>query len=153
MTAPRATVAGRLVAFRSQGKTAFAHVEDESGRLQLYFRQDALGAAFDVVKLLDLDDHVGVSGKLFRTRTGETTLRVESLTLLAKSLRPLPRGKVQQTEDGTKVYGGLEDPEVRFRQRYADLAVHPEVREIFRIRAARHQPHPPLPRRSRLPRG
>ncbi len=132
---PAATVAGRLVAFRSQGKTAFAHVEDETGRLQLYFRQDALGAAFDVVKLLDLDDHVGVSGKLFRTRTGETTLRVESLTLLAKSLRPLPRGKVQQTEDGTKVYGGLEDPEVRFRQRYADLAVHPEVREIFRIRA------------------
>jgi lysyl-tRNA synthetase class 2 len=130
-----ATVAGRLVAFRSQGKTAFAHLEDESGRLQLYFRQDALGAAFDVVKLLDLDDHVGASGRLFRTRTGETTLRVESLMLLAKSLRPLPRGKVQQTEEGTKVYGGLEDPEVRFRQRYADLAVHPEVREIFRIRA------------------
>ena len=132
---PAATVAGRLVAFRSQGKTAFAHVEDESGRLQLYFRQDALGAAFDVVKLLDLDDHVGASGRLFRTRTGETTLRVESLTLLAKSLRPLPRGKVQQTDEGTRVYGGLEDPEVRFRQRYADLAVHPEVREIFRIRA------------------
>ena len=132
---PAATVAGRLVAYRSQGKTAFAHVEDETGRLQLYFRQDALGAAFDVVRLLDLDDHVGASGRLFRTRTGETTLRVESLTLLAKSLRPLPRGKVQQTEEGTKVYGGLEDPEVRFRQRYADLAVHPEVREIFRVRA------------------
>jgi lysyl-tRNA synthetase class 2 len=132
---PAATVCGRLVAFRSQGKTAFAHLEDEGGRLQLYFRQDALGAAFDVVKLLDLDDHVGASGRLFRTRTGETTLRVESLTLLSKSLRPLPRGKVQQTDEGTKVFGGLEDPEVRFRQRYADLAVHPEVREIFRVRA------------------
>ena len=112
---PAATVAGRLVAFRSQGKTAFAHVEDESGRVQLYFRQDALGAAFDVVKLLDLDDHVGASGKLFRTRTGETTLRVESLTLLAKSLRPLPRGKVQQTDDGllidgvTRLHGGEVD--------------------------------------------
>ncbi len=132
---PAATVCGRLVAFRSQGKTAFAHLEDESGRVQLYFRQDALGEAFDVVKLLDLDDHVGASGTLFRTRTGETTLRVTSLTLLAKSLRPLPRGKVQQTDEGMKVYGGLEDPEVRFRQRYADLAVHPEVREIFRVRA------------------
>jgi lysyl-tRNA synthetase class 2 len=132
---PGATVCGRLVAFRSQGKTAFAHVEDESGRVQLYFRQDALGDAFEVVKLLDLDDHMGASGRLFRTRAGETTLRVESLTLLSKSLRPLPRGKVQQTDEGTRVFGGLEDPEVRFRQRYADLAVHPEVREIFRVRA------------------
>lgn len=132
---PAASVAGRIVAFRSQGKTAFAHVEDPAGRLQLYFRQDALGDAFNVVKLLDLDDHIGVTGRLFRTRTGETTLRVESLTLLSKSLRPLPRGKVQQTDEGTRVFGGLEDPEVRFRQRYADLAVHPEVREIFRVRA------------------
>jgi lysyl-tRNA synthetase class 2 len=132
---PVASVAGRIVSYRSQGKTAFAHVEDVSGRLQLYFRQDALGPGFELVKLLDLDDHVGARGRLFRTRTGETTLRVDAVTLLAKSLRPLPRGKVQETDEGTHVFGGLDDPEVRFRQRYADLAVRPEVREVFRTRA------------------
>jgi lysyl-tRNA synthetase class 2 len=132
---PRAAVAGRIVSYRSQGKTAFAHIEDISGRLQLYFRQDALGPAFDLVKLLDLDDHIGASGTLFRTRTGETTLRVDGMELLAKSLRPLPRGKVQAAEDGDRTFGGLDDAEVRFRQRYADLAVHPEVREVFRMRA------------------
>ena len=73
---PEAAVAGRIVSYRSQGKTAFAHVEDATGRLQLYFRLDALGPAFEVVKLLDLDDHIGAKGRLFRTRTGETTLRV-----------------------------------------------------------------------------
>jgi len=132
---PEAAVAGRIVSYRSQGKTAFAHVEDATGRLQLYFRLDALGPAFEVVKLLDLDDHIGAKGRLFRTRTGETTLRVESVELLAKSLRPLPRGKVQETDEGTRVFGGLDDPELRVRQRYADLAVHPEVREVFRTRA------------------
>ena len=132
---PRVAVSGRIAAFRSQGKTAFAHLEDPSGRIQLYFRRDALGERWAMVELLDLDDHVGVEGPLFRTRTGETTVRVTGVTVLAKSLRPLPRGKVQVTEEGPRVFGGLEDPEVRYRQRYADLAVHPEVREIFRTRA------------------
>ena len=132
---PRVAVAGRIVSYRSQGKTAFVHIEDVSGRLQLYFRQDALGPAFELVKLLDLDDHIGATGTLFRTRTGETTLRVGAVELLAKSLRPLPRGKVQAAHDGDHTWGGLDDAEVRFRQRYADLAVHPEVREVFRARA------------------
>ena len=132
---PVVSVCGRIAAFRSQGKTAFAHLEDPSGRLQLYFRKDALAEQWDVVDLLDLDDHVGVTGTLFRTRTGETTVRVATVTVLAKSLKPLPRGKVQVTDEGPKVFGGLEDPEVRYRQRYADLAVHPEIREIFRVRA------------------
>jgi lysyl-tRNA synthetase class 2 len=132
---PAVSVCGRIAAFRSQGKTAFAHLEDPSGRLQLYFRRDALADQWAVVDLLDLDDHVGIAGTLFRTRTGETTVRVATVTVLAKSLKPLPRGKVQVTEDGPRVFGGLEDPEVRYRQRYADLAVHPEVREIFRTRA------------------
>lgn len=136
---PVVTVAGRLVAFRSAGKTAFGHLADQEGRIQLYFRRDVLGDAWDLVSLLDLDDHLGISGPVFRTRTGEITIRVESLTLLAKSLRPLPRGKEQKREteegDGRTVYGGLVDPEVRYRQRYADLAVHPEVREVFRLRA------------------
>lgn len=132
---PEVAVAGRMVSFRSQGKTAFAHLEDASGRLQVYFRRDRLGDRYELVKLLDLDDHLGVRGRLFRTRMGEVTVRVESFELLAKSLRPLPRGKTQVTENGVTTYSGLADPEVRYRQRYVDLAVHPEVREVFRVRA------------------
>ena len=132
---PAVTVAGRIVALRSQGKTGFAHVEDASGRIQIYFRRDALGPAWELVQLLDLDDHVGVQGRLFRTRTGEVTVRAEAVTLLAKSLRPLPRGKTQVGEEGAQTFGGLADPEVRYRQRYADLAVHAEVRDVFRLRA------------------
>jgi lysyl-tRNA synthetase class 2 len=133
---PRVSVAGRLVSFRGKGKTAFGHLEDVDGKLQVYFRQDQLGDGYPLVKLLDLDDHVGVTGVLFRTRTGEITVRAQEVTLLSKSLRPLPRGKTQETEEGEHVtYGGLQDPETRYRQRYADLAVHPDVRETFRIRA------------------
>ncbi|MFZ5624283.1 MAG: lysine--tRNA ligase [Gemmatimonadota bacterium] len=132
---PVVAVAGRIVAYRSQGKTTFAHLEDVSGRIQLYFKKDVLGAGYDLVPLLDLDDHIGARGRLFRTRTGEVTVRVESVELLAKSLRPLPRGKTVVTEAGEETFGGLQDPEVRYRQRYADLAVHPEVRAVFRLRA------------------
>lgn len=129
---PHVAVAGRVTSWRSQGKTAFGHLEDLSGRIQCYFRQDALGDAFAVVKLLDLADHVGVRGRLFRTRTGEVTVKVEGFELLAKSLRPLPIAKT--TADGES-HGGLTDPELRYRQRYADLAVHPEVRAVFRLRS------------------
>ena len=132
---PRVRVAGRLDSLRSKGKTAFGHLEDPSGRIQVYFRQDVLNEAYDLVRLLDLDDHLGVEGSLFRTKQGEVTVRAETVTLLAKSLRPLPRGKTQQTEEGTVTYGGLQDPELRYRQRYADLAVHREVRDVFRLRA------------------
>ena len=132
---PMVSLAGRLVALRSQGKTTFAHLEDPSGRIQLYLKQEFLSGEYDLVMLLDLDDHVGVTGTLFRTRTGEVTVRAMAVSILAKSLRPLPRGKVQQTDEGTVTYGGLQDPEVRYRQRYADLAVHPEVRRVFETRA------------------
>ena len=132
---PRVRVAGRIVALRPKGKAAFGHLEDPSGRIQMYLRQDVLGDDYELVRLLDLDDHIGIEGPLFRTRAGEITVRAEGVTLLAKSLRPLPRGKTQQTEEGAVTYGGLQDPEVRYRQRYADLAVHPEVREVFRLRA------------------
>jgi len=132
---PMVAVAGRLVSFRDKGKTAFGHLEDEAGRIQIYFRADTLGEAHRLIGLLDLDDHLGVEGKLFRTRTGEVSVWAHRVTLLAKSLRPLPRGKRQRQEAGEEVvYGDLTDPEVRYRQRYADLAVHPEVREIFRTR-------------------
>jgi len=132
---PRVRVAGRLDRFGSHGKTAFGHLEDPSGRIQIYFRRDALGPQYEVVELLDLDDHIGVDGTLFRTKKGEITIRADSVTMLAKSLRPLPRGKTQQSESGPVSFGDLQDPEVRYRQRYADLAVHPEVRQIFRLRA------------------
>jgi lysyl-tRNA synthetase class 2 len=133
---PEVTVAGRLVSFRGKGKTAFGHLEDVAGRIQIYLRKDDLGDAYQVVKLLDLDDHLGVTGELFRTKTGEVTVRARTLTLLAKAVRPLPRGKTQTSEEGeTVTYGGLQDAETRYRQRYADLAVHPEVRRIFRTRA------------------
>jgi lysyl-tRNA synthetase class 2 len=126
-------LAGRLVLCRPMGKTTFGHLEDQSGRIQVYFKIDLVGSeAYEVVKLLDLGDFVGVEGPLFRTKTGEVTVRVERLTLLAKSLRPLPLGK----EDASGVrHGELSDPELRARQRYADLAVHPEVRDVFRLRA------------------
>jgi lysyl-tRNA synthetase class 2 len=133
---PQVDVAGRIVALRGQGKTIFGHLEDQSGRIQLYFKQDTLGAAWDLVELLDLDDHIGVSGALFRTRTGEITIAVAAVELLSKSLRPLPRGKTERLADGTTVvHGGLTDPEVRYRQRYADFAVHPELRQTFILRA------------------
>src|SRR5207247_975142 len=106
--------------------------EDRSGKVQLYFKLDELGAdGYGVHDLLDLGDHIGVEGPLFKTRTGEITVRVQRLTLLAKALRPLPLGK--EDSSGVK-HGELSDPELRYRQRYADLAVHPEVRELFRLR-------------------
>uniref|UniRef100_A0A832I366 Lysine--tRNA ligase n=1 Tax=Eiseniibacteriota bacterium TaxID=2212470 RepID=A0A832I366_UNCEI len=120
----RVRVAGRLVARRGHGKAGFGHLLDASGRLQVYFRQDQLGAAFARFELLDVGDWVGVEGPLFRTRTGEITVRADGLELLAKSLRPLP-----------EKWHGLRDPETRFRQRYADLFMNLEVRETFRRRA------------------
>ncbi|MEO8294061.1 MAG: lysine--tRNA ligase [Gemmatimonadota bacterium] len=133
---PEVAVAGRVQSWRSKGKATFGHIEDGSGRIQLYFRADELGPAWDLVNLLDLDDYVGVRGRLIKTRTGEVTVRVNSVTLLAKSLKPLPRPKVEVLEDGTtRTHGGVADQEFRYRQRYADLAVHPEVRQVFELRA------------------
>jgi lysyl-tRNA synthetase, class II len=132
---PVVSLAGRVAAMRSQGKTSFLDLEDGSGRIQLYLRRDELGAHYDLLDHLDLDDHIGVRGRLFRTKRGELSVRPTEVTLLAKSLRPLPRGKRQATEEQAVTFGGLSDPEVRYRQRYADLAVHPDVREVFRLRA------------------
>src|SRR5580765_1063631 len=120
----RVKVAGRVMALRGHGKAGFAHVLDATGRLQLYFRQDQLGDRYAQYELLDVGDWIGVRGPLFRTRTGEITVRVDGFELLAKSLRPLP-----------EKWHGLRDPETRFRQRYADLFMNLEVRETFRRRA------------------
>ena len=133
---PGVRVAGRIVAWRAHGKTAFAHLADPSGRIQLYFRKDELGdELFSVIELLDIGDIVGAEGRLFRTRTGEITVRVQSFELLAKSLRPLPLGKEEIVDGQVVRHSGFSDPEQRYRQRYADLAVHPEVRQLFIARS------------------
>jgi lysyl-tRNA synthetase class 2 len=133
---PEVSLAGRVESWRPKGKVIFGHIEDESGRIQLYLRADELGDRWALAELLDLDDCIGVTGRLMRTRAGEITVRVSGLELLSKSLRPLPRGKREVLEDGSiRAHGGVADPEFRYRQRYADLAVHPEVREVFRLRA------------------
>jgi lysyl-tRNA synthetase class 2 len=129
----RATVVGRLVSIRIMGKSSFAHIEDGSGRLQLYLRRDEIGEdAYGVFRqALDLGDFVQATGSLFYTRAGEASVRVEELRLLAKALRPLPVVK----EKGGQVFDAFADKEQRYRQRYVDLAVNPNVREIFRVRA------------------
>jgi lysyl-tRNA synthetase, class II len=130
-------LAGRLVSLRSHGKTVFADLSDREGRLQLYFRKNDLGDPFDLLELLDPGDWVGASGTLMRTRAGEVTLQVQSFELLAKSVRPLPFGK-EELDAATgerRVHGGFSDVEQRYRQRYADLAVNREVRDVFVARS------------------
>ncbi len=134
----QARLGGRIVSWRGHGKSAFAHLEDADGRIQIYFKKDVLGdGPFADLDLIDLGDWIGVEGRTFRTRTGEITIRAECYTLLTKSLRPLPFGKVEtDPETGERtVHSGFSDQETRYRQRYADLAVHPEVREVFRTRS------------------
>ena len=130
--------AGRMVGFRSHGRSAFADLEDHTGRVQIYFKQSVVGDdAFGLLDLLDRGDWIGVEGRLFRTRAGQVTVRADNFRLLSKSLRPLPLGKVEiDAETGeTRTYSGFADREGRYRQRYADLAVNPGVREVFRARA------------------
>ena len=130
-------VAGRIVSRRVMGKSTFAHLADRTGRIQLYFRVNDLPDSYDTLDLIDLGDWIGTEGTLFRTRTGEVSLRVASFRLLAKSLRPLPLGKEEvDPETGERrVHSGFTDVEARYRQRYADLAVNPEVRDTFVLRA------------------
>ena len=133
---PHVAVAGRIVAWRAHGKTTFAHLADPSGRIQLYFKKDALGdERYAMLDCFDLGDIVGVAGPLFRTRTGEVTVRVEQCEMLAKSLRPLPFGKEELVEGKAVRHSAFTDGELRSRQRYADLAVHPEVRALFTARS------------------
>jgi len=131
------SVCGRLRSIRSSGKVSFAHIEDGTGRVQLFIRQDGVGAElYDIFKRdLDLFDFVEASGPMTRTKTGEISVDVRGLRVLAKALSPLPVVKEAEV-DGEKVaYGGFTDVEERYRQRYADLAVNPDVRRVFRIRA------------------
>jgi len=133
---PVVHLAGRVVAWRAHGKTTFAHLGDPSGRVQVYLKKDVLGEdGYALCDLLDIGDVIGVHGPLFRTRTGEVTVKVERLELLAKSLRPLPFGKEEVVDGKTVRHSAFADGEQRSRQRYADLAVHPEVRALFTARS------------------
>lgn len=134
-----ATLAGRIRATRAMGKLTFAHIEDGEGKIQLFLRVNELGKEkvdfFN--KMFDLGDFIQASGVLMRTRTGEPTLQVHDFRMLSKAVSPLPADKDETLEDGTVLrHAALEDPELRARQRYADLAVNPDVRETFRKRAA-----------------
>lgn len=135
----RVTLAGRIRASRPMGKISFAHIEDGAGKIQLFFRANEIGKeGLDFFnKMFDIGDFIQAEGVMFRTKTGEVTLHVHDFKLLAKSVSPLPAAKDETLEDGTVVrHAALEDPELRARQRYADLAVNPDVREVFRKRAA-----------------
>ena len=131
------TVTGRLASMRDMGRTVFAHIEDGSGRIQLFLRLNDIGEESHTQfrKLLDLGDFVQASGTLFRTRMGEISVHVQEWKLLAKAISPLPVPKVQEIDGEIVRYSAFRDVEERYRQRYADLAVNPEVRDIFRTRA------------------
>lgn len=123
--AVRVGVAGRMMSLREMGKTAFAHLQDSSGRIQIYVRLDDVGPeVFGRFSRFDIGDFVGVAGVLFKTKTGELTVQAETVTLLTKSLRPLP-----------EKWHGLKDRETRYRQRYVDLVVNQDVRELFKLRS------------------
>jgi len=131
------TVAGRVKAIRVMGKSTFAHIEDGAGRLQLFLRVNDLGetAYRAFVDLFDLGDFVQAAGGLFTTKSGEVTLWVKEFRLLAKAVSPLPAAKEEVVDGQKRVYSAFDNPEARYRERYADLAVNPEVRDIFRARA------------------
>jgi len=127
-------IAGRLMSINIQGKASFAQLQDSEGRIQVYFNRDIIcegedKTKYNVVfkKLLDLGDFVGIEGELFTTKVGEKTVRVKDFSLLSKALKPLPLPK---EKDGV-VFDAFTDPEMRYRQRYADLAVNPHVKEVF----------------------
>lgn len=117
-------VCGRITALRGHGKTAFIDLRDHTGKIQAYFRRDALGDLFGVFELCDIGDFVGVEGPLFKTRTGEASVKVETFTFLTKSLSPLP-----------EKWHGLKDVETRYRQRYLDLLANEEARQVFLLRS------------------
>ena len=136
-------LAGRLMMKRIMGKASFAELQDSSGKIQIYVARDEICPGEDKAlyntlfkKLLDIGDIIGVRGHMFRTRTGEVTLHVVELKLLSKSLKPLP---IVKTDEEGNVHDAFTDPELRYRQRYVDLIVNPQVRDIFRKRTAMYQ--------------
>jgi len=118
------SLAGRIMTKRGHGKASFAHIQDASGKIQIYGKLDVLGKeTFELFEKLDIGDIIGVKGKVFRTKKGEITVKIEKLVLLCKSLHPLP-----------EKWHGLQDKELRYRERYVDLIVNPDVKEVFKKR-------------------
>jgi lysyl-tRNA synthetase, class II len=125
-------IAGRIMAIRRMGKASFAHIMDRDGKIQIYLRKDDVGDSYDVFKLLDIGDIIGVNGYVFKTKTGETSVHGRSFELLSKSLKPIPIAKETTDEQGNKViHDQFVDKELRYRQRYVDLIVNPEVKDVF----------------------
>ncbi|MBD3274797.1 MAG: lysine--tRNA ligase, partial [Candidatus Marinimicrobia bacterium] len=125
-------LAGRLMAIRSMGKASFAHIQDSTAKIQIYVKIDNVGEKeYAGFKLLDIGDWIGVAGKVMKTRTGEITIFVEELEILNKSLHPIPVVKEKEGE----VFDAFSDKEQRYRQRYLDLIVNPEVKDVFRKRS------------------
>lgn len=125
-------VAGRIMAVRVMGKASFCHIQDMQGRLQLYVARDSIGEeVYKMFKMLDIGDHIGVTGEVKKTKTGEVSVFANSLELLNKSIRPLPIAKEKEVEGEKVVYDQFADKELRYRQRYIDLVVNPEVRDVF----------------------
>ncbi|MCE5315416.1 MAG: lysine--tRNA ligase [Armatimonadota bacterium] len=122
-----ASLAGRVVSLRLMGKAAFIHIQDRKGKIQVYLKRDDLGDDYEMVKLLDLGDFIGVAGFVFRTRTGEVSVHAKSIAVLSKSIRPIPLGK----EKGDQHWYGLQDVEQRYRQRHIDLITNAESRDVF----------------------
>ena len=137
-SAPRVSVAGRVMTRRIMGKASFFTLQDSSDIIQIYIRRDDVGVdEYNTVfkKLVDIGDFVGIKGFIFKTRTGETTIHAEEFTFLGKTVRPLPTPKEVENEDGDIVtYDAFSDKELRYRQRYVDLVVNPEVRDVFKKR-------------------
>ena len=130
------SIAGRIMSVRRMGKASFCHIQDSQGKIQVYFKKDELGEPYDNIRLLDIGDIIGVEGFVFRTKMGEISVHATRFELLSKSLRPLPVVKEKTDEQGNKiVFDPFADKELRYRQRYVDLAVNGEVGEVFKKRA------------------
>lgn len=129
----KVSVAGRIMAIRKMGKAAFFHIKDGTGRIQIYLKKDEIGdESYDVFRLLDIGDIVGVNGYLFRTKTGEVSVHADSYVLLTKSIHPLPVVKEEVSETGEKIiHDAFADVELRYRQRYIDLIVNENVKDVF----------------------
>ncbi|MGB9665608.1 MAG: lysine--tRNA ligase, partial [Ignavibacteria bacterium] len=126
------SIAGRIMSLRRMGRASFAHIMDFEGKIQIYLKKDDLGDTYDIFKLLDIGDIIGVKGFVFKTKTGETTIHVKELTVLSKAIRPIPIAKEVIDENGNKIiYDQFSDKELRYRQRYVDLIVNRDVLEVF----------------------
>ncbi|MBI1939559.1 MAG: lysine--tRNA ligase [Ignavibacteriales bacterium] len=129
-------IAGRIMTLRRMGKASFAHIQDKEGKIQIYLKRDDIGEYYDTFKLLDIGDIIGVEGFIFKTKTGEISVHSKSFQLLTKSLRPMPIAKEVVDENGNKtVFDQFADKELRYRQRYVDLMVNPDVKQVFYLRS------------------